>query len=1032
MTFKTTQLRDAIKIALAVGTIAGTGAAAAQDAPAPAQQKEATTLEKIEVTGSRIKRTDIETSQPVFSLSRDEIAAQGLTSVGDVIQNITSNGSTLNSTFNNGGNGETRVSLRNLGSNRTLVLVNGRRWVGGTGLGGAVDLNTIPTAAVERIEVLKDGASTIYGSDAIAGVVNVILRQNFDGAEANAYYGQFDQGDGTRQAYDFTIGSSGDRWAAMFGVGYVKEEPVMAGDREISELAVAGAPPDAFFQGSSTTPGGRFALCRAPNMFVNGACLRPDGTTDATVEVRPDGSHGANPAGAVATFTYDPGKSGNDWRRRVGSDVFNFAPDNYLLTPQERKSLFLNGSLDITDNVRFKATATYNERVSEQLLAAIPIVLGSGPGASPNAKAISISPFNLYNTIGNPDLGGDGISYVSRIQRRAIESGRRDFTQDVDTFAFNGGFEGTLTFADKPFDWEAGYFWGENRNHTTEEGQFNLVALRDGLGPSMLDANGKPVCVSTPGDLTTIIGGCVPINLLGNVGTITPEMLGYAAGTLHSETEYKQKTYYANIGGELFDIGDAGAFAFSLGAEHRTESGFDSPDALIAAGNSTGNNRKPTSGGYSVDEAYLELAIPVLKDLPGARLLDFSVATRWSDYSTFGDTLNSKFGFRWKPIEDLMVRGNWSEGFRAPSVAELFTGISDSFPTLSDPCNLNNFGGLSATQQARCVAQGVPAGGYDQGNTQIRINAGGNPNLQPESTTTKTLGLVYSPSWLEGFDVSLDWWKIEIDDAITFPTGQFIVDQCVKGNVQFYCDFYTRTPGGNLDLTAQPGNVGGRNVEGFDLTVGYRLPETSWGKFSFTWDTTYLSEDEVDLDGDGRFNESVSDVPAIGTPVEDWSIGENTNSPGHYQQNSNAWRIRSNLAARWELGDFGATWNVRYYGSQVEDCQTFVDYGYSYLCSDPDRFIATPEDTNGDGVWNGTAGGDSLVPVAAARNEIKATMYHDISVYWNAPWNAKVTLGLNNAFDKDPPRSVAAFANSFDPQYEVPGRFYYMRYSQKF
>ncbi|HEY1140538.1 MAG TPA: Plug domain-containing protein, partial [Lysobacter sp.] len=168
MTLKTTKLRDAIKFAIAVGTIAGTGSAFAQDAAPAPQEKEATTLDRIEVTGSRIKRTDIETSQPVFSLSRDEISAQGLTSVGDVIQNITANGSTLNSTFNNGGNGETRVSLRNLGSNRTLVLVNGRRWIGGTGLGGAVDLNTIPTAAVERIEVLKDGASSIYGSDAIA------------------------------------------------------------------------------------------------------------------------------------------------------------------------------------------------------------------------------------------------------------------------------------------------------------------------------------------------------------------------------------------------------------------------------------------------------------------------------------------------------------------------------------------------------------------------------------------------------------------------------------------------------------------------------------------------------------------------------------------------------------------------------------------------------------------------------------------------------------------------------------------------
>src|SRR5688500_3351062 len=254
MTLKTTQLRDAITFALAVGATAaaGTGIAVAQEG------EKSTTLVRIEVTGSRIKRADIETSQPVFSLSRDDIQAQGLTSVGDVIQNLSANGATLNTTMNNGGNGETRVNLRNLGSNRTLVLVNGRRWVGGTGLGGAVDLNTIPTAAVERIEVLKDGASSIYGSDAIAGVVNVILRQNFDGAEANAYIGQFDKGDGTRQSYDFTVGSVGERWSAMLGIGYVKEEPVMAGDREISAVPTFGSTPG--FGGSSTTPDGRFCI----------------------------------------------------------------------------------------------------------------------------------------------------------------------------------------------------------------------------------------------------------------------------------------------------------------------------------------------------------------------------------------------------------------------------------------------------------------------------------------------------------------------------------------------------------------------------------------------------------------------------------------------------------------------------------------------------------------------------------------------------------------------------------------------------
>jgi iron complex outermembrane receptor protein len=181
----------------------------------------------------------------------------------------------------------------------------------------------------------------------------------------------------------------------------------------------------------------------------------------------------ARPNGTGGQFTYNRGNSGLNWRKPRRLRRVNFAPDNYLLTPQERKSLFVNGSLDITDNIRFKATSTWTQRTSEQLLAAIPIVLGSGPGASPNAKTISISADSLYNPFGET---------VSRIQRRAVESGRRSFIQDVDTFAIDTGFEGTLDIADKPFDWEAGYFYGQNRSHVTESGQFNLVALRDGLG----------------------------------------------------------------------------------------------------------------------------------------------------------------------------------------------------------------------------------------------------------------------------------------------------------------------------------------------------------------------------------------------------------------------------------------------------------------------------------------------------------------------------------------------------------------------
>ncbi|MEA9746135.1 TonB-dependent receptor [Xanthomonas campestris pv. raphani] len=950
MNCKSNKLRDAVVLALVVG-VGGTGTAIAQEAGT-------TNLDKIEVTGSRIKRADVETSQPVFSMSRQQIESQGLTSIGDVIQNISSGGSALNSNVNNGGNGETRVNLRNLGSNRTLVLVNGRRWVGGTGLGGAVDLNTIPTAAVERIEVLKDGASTIYGSDAIAGVVNIILRQNFDGAEANAYFGQYDKGDGSRESYDFTIGSTGERWHATLGVGYVKEEPVWAGDREISAVPVLGAV--AGTGNSTTIPGGRFGIF---------------GSTG------PDPRTGAPTFGATR-FNGTPGFSitnngGTTSRNYTAADSYNFAPANYLVTPQERKSVFADAGLSITDNVRFKTTVTYNERESSQILAPMPIVLGrSAPGT--NGADIVISANNIYNNTGRD---------IDYIQYRAEETGGRIFTQNVKTFGFSGAFEGDFEVGQRFFNWEAGMFYGKNDQTDRTTGLFNISALRNALGPSFVDAGGVARC----GTAASTIDGCVPMNMLSGPGSLTPEMLRYAGFNAHDLYGYEQKTYFGNIGGELFDL-QGGAFAFSLGVEHREESGFDDPDALINSGDTTGNARTATDGGYKLDEAYVEFAVPLLADLPGAQLLDFSLATRYSDYSNFGDTTNSKFGFRWKPITDLMIRGNWSQGFRAPSINELFQGVSDTFEDVSDPC-AGSFsdGSVNAARPGSCGA--VPA--YAQANPQVRTATGGNPNLQPETSTSKTLGFVYSPGWVTGLDISLDWWNIEIEDAIDTQTVQETLDSCYLAGIANACSLIQREPTGEVsNLLAVPNNIAKIEAEGYDLTLGYRLPDTAWGSFSVVWDSTYMSKFVVEK------------------PLQDPETRVGLYRGGSARDNN--WRIRSNLMLNWELGDVGGSASMRYYSSQVENCtgaNVATPANVALLCSDPNRV---------------TSAG------AAPRNHVPSVTYTDLAAYWKAPWNARVTVGVNNAFDRDPPQAATAFANSFDSQYEIPGRFYYMRYTQKF
>src|SRR5690606_32982442 len=375
--------------------LAGTGVAHAQDAG-----QQATTLDRIEVTGSRIRSVDAETSQPVLVLDRADIEKQGLTSVAEVLQRISANGAGINRTFNNGGDGSSEISLRNLGSSRTLVLVDGRRWV--QTLGGSVDLNTIPAAIIERVEVLKDGASAIYGSDAIAGVVNIITRDNFEGAGFRTHIGQFNQGDGERTSVDATLGMGGDRGNVVLSVSRVEEEAVMAGDRAMSADPVYGL--GSLLNSGFSNHGRIWNAGSDPDSEFDDLSLVIDGGTPI------NGRYGLD------QFTpYD------------GSvHSYNYAKDNYLLTPQTRTSLFMKGRYDITDNITFRADAMYNERRSAQQLAGFPLSGGDWFGNAPESAMSGDSYFNPFN----PLYGGDGraVQWSHRLTEQA-----RYYEQDVKT-----------------------------------------------------------------------------------------------------------------------------------------------------------------------------------------------------------------------------------------------------------------------------------------------------------------------------------------------------------------------------------------------------------------------------------------------------------------------------------------------------------------------------------------------------------------------------------------------------------------------
>ncbi|MGY0650669.1 TonB-dependent receptor domain-containing protein [Luteimonas sp. A537] len=949
MTFKTTKLRDAITFALVAGatTLVGTGAAFAQEASSTDQ---ATTLDRIEVTGSRIRQVDVETAQPVMTISRDDIQAGGFNTVADILANIPSAGSPTFSRTSpltaNAEAGGQYIDLRNLGAQRTLVLVNGKRL--GISPDGFQDISTIPTIMVDRIDVLKDGASSIYGSDAMAGVINIITRKNFEGAEANAYFGQYGEGDGTKQTYDFLVGMTSDRGSVTIAAESHKEEGVWARNRWFSKDSYPGYPQ------YSTTPVGQWGNWRLPSAA----------NTDPW-QVADRGSDTIGPGG---------------WHDQTDADTSIPSDQMHAMTPLKRRALFVNANYDLTDNIRFVADMGYTKRESDRQIAGYPTQ--SGALGAPMAA----------DSYFNPTGGASAVNW----RRRGWEVPRTTET-DQTTWRLNAGLEGSFEIGERYFDWDVGYMYNEADTYITNNGNFYIPAVRDAVGPSFMNGQGQIVC-GTPGN---VIAGCVPWNPFAGFGTGAvanslddPSLVNYLFKEEHASGKTETNNYYANLAGSLFTL-PAGDLGFAVGYEYRKEEGGFTPDSIAQSGDSTNLASGPTYGSYSVDEVYLELNIPILADMAFAKELSLNVASRYSDFDTFGDTTNNKFGVKWRPMDDLLVRGTWAEGFRAPTIGDLYGGTSDTFTTgFRDPCD-TLYGSAAGT--ARCL-QDVPVG-YRQlqqgfvptttpgAQTPVAFTSGSNPLLQPEFSESKTIGLVYSPSQVQGLSVALDWWNILIENTVVGDHPNDILSDCYVSLIESRCGLFSRDPGqGNIvtELLYGSRNAGYVETEGFDLDVNYSM-DTDYGRFGARWATTYVSLYEV---------KSTDDAGVI---------------PGQANGFGGTFRVRSNLNLSWALNDFAVSWGMRYNSGTKEGCY------FEEHCSLPNY---QAPDTLGNIV---------------SQNEVGSTTFNDLQVSWNAPWNARIAVGANNVLDKDPPVYFSAPNSGFAfyGGHDI-GRFIYMRYQQKF
>ena len=983
--------RHMLACAVSMSLLAAAPAGFAQQQSQPSS---ATTLDTVQVTGTRIKKAEIETQTPVQTLSREDIDRTGLTSIGDILQELTGSGSALNTKFNSSGNfgfspngdgvgaGSAQVDLRHLGPKRVLVLVDGMRWVNessASGVGAATDLNTIPLALVERIDVLEDGASSLYGSDAIAGVINIITRRNFEGGQVTLNYGEYGEGDGAQKSADIAWGFNTDRSNLFLALSHVDQEEILSRTREQSRFPIPGT---GLTFGSSGTPNGRFILFPGT---PSSACPLTDVDDDP-----------ATPPVAFCNITTPNGSSFAPIPNYPGDFIgfgtpnrFNFSEYNMLLTPSERTGVFGQFRFYFNDRVHAYAKALYNRRESTNQAAPEPIFLGPDAGTgNPYADDIFIPGSHPYNPFGF-DLAssGPGANLVL-IGRRPVEGGARVFEQEVDTQYFAAGLEGS--FGDeRTFFWDVNVATSKNEADQTNYGSYNIRNIALALGDT--DTSGA-TCATTP--------GCVPLNIFGGPGTITPEMLAFIQPVVRDRSEQTLDQFTANLSGDLFELW-AGRMSFAAGAEHRRYEGSYTPDPInyvtvtrpdgstVVESHYNGVPSLPTSGKYDVTEAYLELDIPLIPEGSFGKSLDLSLAGRYSDYSTFGSQFTPKFGLRWQVADELLLRATYSEGFRAPSIGELFGSASRADLQIDDPCLVGLDGSAPDGSAANCAALGVPPGTV-QSNSQISVTTGGNPELDAEEARSFTAGLVFSPAfatdtaWSQRLDFELTYYRHSLEGAVQAIDAQTQLDLCVETLDPLYCDGITRSSVGSINsFNNRLTNLGSIKTDGWDADVFWVLPETALGQFTFNWQNTIVTRYEA-VGAAGQ-----RQPLRVGWEVTDRSIPE--------------WTSVATLG--WRQSAWNASWSVRHISELREECGDAVGFP---VCSDP----------------------------ANGLNRLDEITYHDVQAGYRFDLlkGLQMTAGVNNLFDEDPPLCLSCSLNGYDAStYDIPGgRYFYLRADLRF
>lgn len=816
-------------------------------------------VEVISVTGSRIRQPGAVSASPIISIGEKELGFQQEPEVEQILRNLPATVPGDGSNVNNGSGGAATINLRGLGAQRSLVLMNGRRMIP-YNYNGAVDSSTIPSALIERIDIVTGGASAVYGSDAIAGAVNIVLKDDFQGVVFDAKHSETGDGDGDKDSFSLTLGSNleDDKGNVVLSLGWMKRDQILLGDRPLGLLGIetrTGANYEQFLNGEPPVPAPE--ECSGPNSVESGGSTTAFPTRFAIVGAGQTGSGQFRNDGTLKSDT---------------CSVFNFNPYNFYQTPSERYSATALGNYYLDDDHQVYSSVNFtNTSVDTQvapsgtfgssfdLPLANPLIGDQArqfmlDGAAQALAAGSLGPSNWQDINGNGIV--DEADYLTvQLRRRTLELGARTERFDSTQFQVVTGVTGY--FLD---DWEydASYQYGESNRTTVRGGYTNLTNIQNAL-----DTTDGVTCKN--GD-----SSCVPINLFGGFGTITEEMAGYAQAIALQQQKYSQEIFNASVNGslEFIEIPGAGApLAMSFGYEKRKEKGLFEPDECLklapaSCQGGAGGNQLPISGGFSVDEIFMEGYLPVLDGLTGAETLDIEFGFRWADYDTVGSNETWKLGFNWRPVSDILVRVMQQQATRAPNVGEIASPVVTGLDNAqSDPCSIANAGNISESLKQLCLSTGMTEAQVgnvqDVISGQVQVISGSDPLNPPgaEEAETFTAGIVWTPEFdsLENFTITLDYYDIDIDNIIGSFSAQEILDACYVLGDADECAKINRI-GGDLTIAGAgiqqfTTNLKNQRAEGLELGFNFAVITEGMGELQFSGNINkYLTQESQSSD----------------------------------------------------------------------------------------------------------------------------------------------------------------------------------------